>query len=232
MPAAPVPQPQAPGFQPFGKEKYAPTVWENDDEMDDDMMDLPKEKRIGPESFMSGMDDEGPPAPGAPPKEKAPLPFAQPPLPKGGLDRSRELKDRRRREVEELTEEITDEKWSEIVSRIQGLEEKVESMSVSVKSAETQLPGPGAPPGELEAIRKEIEAHKHSVEETNARIDSLEEVVKGSLTPMVESIRKFSHAVKGAKEPVLAPEPVAEEPAPAPVQTEPEEAKPKPAEKK
>jgi len=159
---------------------------------------LPKERKIGPEHFLSEMDETGPP-PG-PEGEREPLPFTEPPLPKGRDDRIRELKDRKRREVEELTEEVTEEKWSDMMNRIQNLEDRIGKMAADVKTAATQLPGPGVPSAELDTIRNEIESQKHSVEDVNARIDSLEEVVKGSLTPMVESIRKFSHVVKGAKQ--------------------------------
>jgi hypothetical protein len=217
---APPPAPPMPGQppaqqaglpSPFPSGQYAPSPWEiTDDDMEEGMQDLPKERRMGPGAFMEDL--EGPLPPGLPGMEKEPLPFAEPPLPKGGEERSRELKDRRRREVEELTEEVTEEKWADIMSRVQSLEGRLDEMAAGVKSATAQMPGPGMPPKDVDALRKEIDIQKHSIEEANARIDSLEEVVKGSLTPMVESIRKFSHAVKTSKsgEPVSIEEPPAE----------------------
>jgi len=217
-PAAPPAPGQPPSFSPFPQDQYAPTVWETEDEMMEEDIKLPKERKIGPEHFLSEMDETGPP-PG-PEGGREPLPFTEPPLPKGRDDRIRELKDRKRREVEELTEEVTEEKWSDMMSRIQNLEDRVGKMAADVKTAATQVPGPGAPPGELDTIRNEIESQKHSVEDVNARIDSLEEVVKGSLTPMVESIRKFSHAVKGTKPEAPQPAPPIQPPKlpPAPEQ--------------
>jgi hypothetical protein len=189
-----------------------------DDDMD--MGKLPNERRFGPEPFLSDMEGEGPSPPG-PGKEPEPLPFAEPALPKGGGDRFKEIKDRRRREMEELTEEVSEEKWGDMMNRIHTLEEKVEEMTTSVKSASTEIAGPGAPPMEIDSIRKDIETQKHTIEDANARIDSLEEVVKGSLTPMVESIKKFSHAVKTAKGDSLElPKPVQAAPPAEPQPTE------------
>ncbi len=226
---APPPMPPLPGQPPsYGQQQggglppafgqptqYQPSPWDTDDDLDDDFKDLPKEKRIGPGAFMDDLDEPLPPGPpGVAGAEKEPLAFNQP-LPKGGDDRIRELKDRRRKEVEELTEEVTEEKWSDMMNRVHALEGKIDEMAAGVKSAADQEPGPGMPPQEIESIRKEIEEFKHTIEDANARIDSLEEVVKGSLTPMVESIRKFSHAVKTSKngEPVTIEEPI-EEPRP------------------
>ena len=207
-PEAPAPQPQQgeQPWQPFpqggqGRNQFAPTIWDDDDEddmADDDMMDLPQERRFGPKHVMSEMDEDLPPMPG-PGKEEKPLPFAKEPLPKDRDERSRELRDRRRREVEELTEEITNEKWSEMIKKVQDIEERIDGMEASVKSAATAAPGTGAPSVDLEDIKQDIQEQKRGIEDANARIDSLEEVVKGSLTPMVESIRKFSHAVKTSK---------------------------------
>lgn len=228
--AAPTPAPppypplpgQPPGQQPgglppsFPQQQYQPSPWGAEDDLDDDMEDLPKEKRMGPGAFMDDLEAPLPPGPlGAAGEERKPLPFAEP-LPKGGDERVKELKDRRRREVEELTEEVSEEKLSEMMNRVNALEGKIDEMASGVKSAADQVPGPGMPPQEIESIRKEIENQKQTIEDANARIDSLEEVVKGSLTPMVESIRKFSHAVKASKkgEPVKIEEEPREEPKP------------------
>jgi hypothetical protein len=67
------------------------------------------------------------------------------------------------------------------------------------KSMGSSAPGSVTSSADIEDIKQDIDEQKRGIEDANARIDSLEEVVKGSLTPMVESIRKFSHAVKGAK---------------------------------
>ncbi|MBN2330726.1 MAG: hypothetical protein JXC85_02825 [Candidatus Aenigmarchaeota archaeon] len=236
-PPAPAPPPtysfqdqppiQQPGMPPsYPQQNYMPSPW-TDDDLDEDMEDLPKERRMGPGAFMDDLDAPLPHGPRGGAIEKEPLEFEEP-LPKRGEDRVRELKDRRRREVEELTEEVTEEKWSEMMSRVNALEGKIDDMASGVKSAADQVPGAGVPPQEIESIRKDIEEQKHVIEDTNARIDSLEEIVKGSLTPMVESIRKFSHAVKASKkgEPVTIEQPREEPKAPAPPSAMPPRPKP------
>ncbi len=197
-------QPPAPAFGPprpqFGEQnKFAPTNWGADDDLPDDDLDMdmsrfPKEKKAGPDSFMSSIDDNIPTAPtsGAEPK---PLPFAKTPLPKEKDDRAKELKDRRRKEIEELTEEITEEKWKDIMSRVQLVEENIDKLSGDMKNSAIQAQGGGSPK-ELSAVKNEMANLKEGIEETNARIDSLEDVVKSSLAPMVDSVKKFNRISK------------------------------------
>jgi len=206
-PSNDVPQrgmPPPPGRQQgFSEEKYTPNVWDMNDDVEDDLdKPLPKERAAGPDKFLSGLDDDLPPIPERP--DKGPLPFTEPPLPKDRDDRTRELKDRRRREMEELAEEITDEKSQEVVTRMQALEDKVERIASAVKGGLQAGSGSGASPADIEELRKDIEDYKHSIDDTNARIDSLEDVVKNSLTPMIESVKRFSSAVRAPK-PVQGP---------------------------
>jgi hypothetical protein len=203
------------------RDPFAPTLWDGDDDMEDDMGNLPKERRIGPAHVVSDMDEEMPPLPGQR-EEREPLPFARAPLPKDKEERSRELRDRRRREVEELTEQITDEKYSDMLKRIQGMEDKMERMEAGFKGAASS-PGAVAPSPELDSLRSEVESMKQGVDDANARIDSLEEVVKGSLQPMVESIKKFSHAVKSAKQPMIPMPSMPQAPQEQPAQAKPQE---------
>jgi len=191
-----------PTFPKFPEDKFAPTMWESDEEDMEDDLDkaVPKEKALGPDQFLSRMDEDLPPIPD---KDEEPLPYTEPPLPKDRGDRTRELKDRRRREIEELTEEITDEKSQDMMNRLQSLEDKVDKMASGLKSGigEGAVSGAGVPMQEIEDVKRDLEDQKHSLEDTNARIDSLEEVVKGSLAPVIESVRKFSHAIKTTKPP-------------------------------
>lgn len=198
------PAPMAPSGmnQPFGgfeqpsfsKNKYAPTDWGEDDDLPDDdldMQDVPKERRLGPAALFSDLDDEKIPIPGVP--ERAPLRFMEAPLPKERDERDRELKDRRRHEVEEMVEQIAEEKWQDMARRVHDVDERVENLSSEVRNSPVRAAG-GPAPEDVLALKNDISSIKQSIEETNARIDSLEEVVKGSLSPMIESIRKLRGA--------------------------------------
>ncbi len=196
---APAPVPEEPPMPRFGPQnRFAPTNWGDDDDMNDDfnaekVERMPREKRMGPSAFMGGMDDDLPPLP-EDAEEPEPLPFAQVPLPKQRDDRIRELKDRRRKEIEELTEEITEEKWKDLMSRVRLLEENLEKISGDIKNAPAQARG--GSPEDIGPVREELANQKESIEEVNARIDSLEDVVKSSLSPMLESVRKFNKMSK------------------------------------
>ncbi len=196
-PPLPQPEPEQPRFDAPPGNKFAPTDW-GDDDLDDNDFNIekfPAEKKMGPGAFMAEMDEKIPDLPEEPETMgPEPLPFTQAPLPKEKDDRVRALKDRRRKEIEELTEEITEEKWKDIMSRIQLLEENLEKLSGDIKNTSTQTHG--GTPDELNSLRGEFANQKESIEETNARIDSLEEVVKSSLTPMLDSVRKFNRMTK------------------------------------
>ncbi|UCD03214.1 MAG: hypothetical protein JSV63_01085 [Candidatus Aenigmatarchaeota archaeon] len=206
-PAQPLPPEPEPRFEK--RDRFAPTKY--DDDMLDDDFDLdkaeriPKERKIGPESFLSGAEEALPPAPGEPMREPEPLPFARAPLPKGKDDRIREIRDRRRKEIEELTEEITEEKWQDMMNRVRILEENIEKVSSEMKSSATQTAGLGSE--DYGKLKDELANQRESVEELNARIDSLEDVVKNSLTPMLESVRKLNKVAPKAEEPPPEPEP-------------------------
>jgi archaellum component FlaC len=209
---APAPPPQAappppgpestgpPGPQLGPPNRFAPTDWGEDDDMPDDDFDmekaerLPAERKMGPGAFMGSMDEKLPALPDEEPEAPEPLPFAKAPLPKERDERVRELKDRRRKEIEELTEEITEEKWKDIMSRVRLLEENLEKMAGDIKNTSAQTRG--GSPEDLGTIKEELANQKESVEEVNARIDSLEDIVKSSLGPMLESVRKFNKMSK------------------------------------
>lgn len=205
-PAPPAPMAPLGGQQPFGgfeqpsfsKNKYAPTDWGEDDDLPDDDLDMqkvPRDRRLGPAALFSDLDDEKPPIPGVP--EREPLRFAEAPLPKERDERDKELRDRRRREVEEMVEQIAEEKWQDMSRRIHDVDERVEKLSSEMKNAPARAAG-GPAPEEFSALKNDLSSIRQSIEETNARIDSIEEVVKGSLSPMIESIRKLRGAAAPA----------------------------------
>lgn len=226
----PAPSPGAPPGLPFPRQpdtgpgmhthqpndSFAPTKWDNDDDMldsmPDDLDDIPKERKVGPDALMERMDDmSGPPLPPGPSQNREPLPFARAPLPKDKDERSRELKDRRRKEIEELTEEVAEEKMHNFMGRIGVIDERLDKLENDIKSVSAQPSGGSGE--ELGALRKDIDTQKESIEEVNARIDSIEEVVKGSLGPMIESVRKIKK-VTSSPQPAQAPEPAKPEPEP------------------
>jgi len=183
--------------RPFAQDRFAPTQWDDDDMMDDDfdIDNLPRERKMGPGALISDLEGD---IPGGQPQpvEREPLPFARAPLPKDKDDRTRELKERKRRDVEELIEQITEEKWQDMSKRVQDLEERAEKMSADIRNGTAQAAGPA--PEEMGKIKDDLSSLKHGMEDTNARIDSLEEVMKGSLTPMLNSIKKLKSAAAGS----------------------------------
>ena len=110
----------------------------------------------------------------------------------GGIDR---------KEMEELTEVIVEEKLRElrekfkfIDTQFQQYTKKMELISAEMEKMKTEKSG------EVKGIETKIDDYSRNMGEYNGRIESLEKALKDSLTPMMESIRSLSDLVKTMKE--------------------------------
>ncbi len=122
-----------------------------------------------------------------------------PRLPESGRSR-REKRYEKRREIEELAETIVEEKWEtfrkemdDVITRFRELEGKITSLEQNVNRLQ------GEKKTELEEIKNKIDTYKDSISEASSRIEAVERALKDSLTPMMQSIRSLSDAIKTFK---------------------------------
>jgi DNA-binding transcriptional MerR regulator len=164
--------------------------------------DLALPAPIGPPKFPkeefpetpTGKDFIGPPSPEPVPLEPE-LPEEPSPPPirtkRGGIER---------RDIEELTEVIVEEKlrdvnnrFREMQTQLQQTNNKIETLSQEINRIKSEKTG------ELKGIESKIDSYKQNMTELNGRIESMERALKESLSPMLESLRSLSETIKMLK---------------------------------
>lgn len=121
------------------------------------------------------------------------FPEELPPLPQ----RRRKTRGIDRREMEELTEVLVeeklrplDERFNTIQSQFQQTDNKINALSEEINRMKT------AKSGEVKGIEEKIDSYKQNMNEINGKIESMERALKDSLSPMLESLRSLSETVK------------------------------------
>ncbi|RLJ08480.1 MAG: hypothetical protein DRP12_00515 [Candidatus Aenigmatarchaeota archaeon] len=175
-----------------------------------------------PEAPLPGAPPEKPvKPPGIPPEvtPEVPLPGAEewkPPqlperpkraeeeLPKGEELRVPPLKPKepleRRAEIEEIAEAIIDERWEaferekeELKGLVKDLKNRLEALETAVKDVI------GIKKSDIEEIKLGLENYRASLSDFSERIESLEKVMRDSMTPMLQTLRALSDTIKELK---------------------------------
>ncbi len=108
-----------------------------------------------------------------------------------------ELRERRRREIIELTEELVEEKWVEVEDRLKAIEGKFKELDAKISGVEERLGKvKWEKSDEVKAIKDNIDSYRDSMAEMNSKIEGLEKALKSSMTPMMESLRSLSDTIK------------------------------------
>jgi hypothetical protein len=111
---------------------------------------------------------------------------------KGGMER---------KEVEELTEVIVEEKLRDIRDRFRSVEmqfqqtnRKVDSVSDEINRMRLEKSN------EVKGIESKIDGYSRNMDAINGRMESMEKALKDSLSPMLESMRSLSELVRSMRE--------------------------------
>jgi hypothetical protein len=136
---------------------------------------------------------EGPPLPGEEPISRLREPMSR-----------MEMKEGRRRALEELAESIIEEKWVGIREELMNLKSQMQETNMRVASLEQSVTHiQGEKKTEMQHIEEKIDTYKQSIGEVSARMESIENAMKDSLTPMMQSLRSLTETIrtmKGKKE--------------------------------
>ncbi|MBI4173961.1 MAG: hypothetical protein HY519_04540 [Candidatus Aenigmarchaeota archaeon] len=111
--------------------------------------------------------------------------------PKGSLNR---------RELEEVTEAIVQDKWRAFEKTIADLNARLSQMATrmdSMDGAISQLKG--VEKNEIEEIKNSIGTYRESINEMSGKMESIEKAMKDSLTPMLQTLRSLSDTIKMLK---------------------------------
>lgn len=111
-----------------------------------------------------------------------------------------ELRERRRREIMELTEELVEEKWVEVEDKMSEIDGKFKELNAKISGIEERISkAKWEKGGESKKIQENIDSYRDSMADINSKIEGLEKAVKSSLAPMMESMRGMSDTVKALK---------------------------------
>jgi hypothetical protein len=106
-----------------------------------------------------------------------------------------------RREIEELTEVIVDERVRELRERFKSVQSQMKQTESRIESLANEINRLKMDKGgDVRGIEQKIDNYSKGMQELNGRIDSMERALKDSLSPMLESLRSLSDTIKALKE--------------------------------
>jgi hypothetical protein len=127
--------------------------------------------------------------------------------PEQGLPRLREhhtreeVKDDRRRALEELTEAIVDEKMIKIQEDLVNMRKSYTDLNAKLSLLEQNINQvKGEKTSGLEKVEGKIDTYKTSIGELSGKMEAIEKAVKDTLTPMMQSMRSLSDTIRDMKD--------------------------------
>lgn len=138
--------------------------------------------------------DPGPPELGPPLPGEDTIPRLSEPMTR------REAKEGKRRALEELAESIIEEKWAKIREEIIGIRSHLQEINLKTTTLEQSIKQiQGDKKTDMEQIEDKIDTYKQSIGEVSARMESIENAMKDSLTPMMQSMRSLTETIRTMK---------------------------------
>jgi len=148
----------------------------------------------------------------APPPRRSP--FAPPPLPAESADMdeiepitpgprpaSKEQRMQSRREFEEIAEGVVEERMAAMEKHVDDIGDRLKEITVRMNNLQQALDRvQGERRGDIAEITDKIEGYKMGMSEVSSRMESVERTMKDAMTPMMQSLRSLSDAVKSFKE--------------------------------
>jgi chromosome segregation ATPase len=109
-------------------------------------------------------------------------------------------RERRQEEMEEIAEQLVEDKWKAVEVRLKSVEAKFDGFEKRMAEFEGRLGGVRADVEKKVSESEDvIENYKSDVSEITAKIGSMETVMKDTLGPMMETMRSLSETVKVLK---------------------------------
>jgi chromosome segregation ATPase len=113
----------------------------------------------------------------------------------------REGMEEKRRQIEELIEGIVEERWADfrmelgsIMSQFSEISDRISRLEQSSKDKDSYKTS------DLDALEKRMESYNSSVEDISSRMGAMENAIKSSMTPMMQTLRSLSDTIKSLKD--------------------------------
>ncbi|MFH1978603.1 MAG: hypothetical protein ABIJ92_04730 [Candidatus Aenigmatarchaeota archaeon] len=106
----------------------------------------------------------------------------------------------RMQNLEELTESVVEEKWTDFKTENAEMRKELRHMATRLGILEKILDKiESDKKTEIEEIHDDIDTYKRSITEVGERMGSMEKALKDSMTPMMESLRSLAETIKAMK---------------------------------
>jgi prefoldin subunit 5 len=162
----------------------------SDEEMQSNELELPRLPGIGPQRR---------PAPPLP-MEDSDIDELEPISPMKRHE-PKEERMQNRREFEEIAEGVIEEKWDSFEKRMDDMGDRIKELTVRVNNLQQAMDRTqGERRGDMAEITEKIESYKQGMSEVSSRMEAMERTMKDSMTPMMQSLRSLSEAIKAFKE--------------------------------
>ncbi len=125
------------------------------------------------------------------------------PMPRfAARDRTRgEARLEKRNMIEELTEGVVEEKWTDFRRRMDEMGMMFQQLSQRISSLEEKIGMSHEEKNkDLLEVEGKIDNYKQTMDEIESRMESIERAMKDSLTPMMQTLRSLSDTLKVMKE--------------------------------
>ncbi len=157
--------------------------------------EFPQEDTMPELPSLGGM---GEPLPGtAPPMEQPPM-GGRPARPAGR--NSSENQGESRHELEEISEAIIEDKLDMFRKEVDSISDEIKRTEAKMETIEQRFDKlESGKRNEIQEVRTMINQYKESMSDVSARMASIERAMKDSLTPMMQTMRSLSEAIKELK---------------------------------
>lgn len=103
-------------------------------------------------------------------------------------------------EIEEVVEVLVEEKWNELVRRLESIERRFANMDAKFREIDLQLASfKESGMGGQETLEGKIDEQKENFSNIEARLGSIEKAFKETLPSMIESVRTISEITERLK---------------------------------
>jgi len=107
----------------------------------------------------------------------------------------------KRHMLEELTEGVVEEKWTDFRKKVDDLNAMFQDLNQRISGLEQRLGmSQNEKRSDLMEIEEKIDTYKKSIDGVESRMESVERAMKDSLTPMMQTLRSLSETIKTLKE--------------------------------
>ena len=112
-----------------------------------------------------------------------------------------EVRDDRKRALEELAEAIVDEKMAKIQEDLIGMKKNYTDLNAKLGLLEQNInQAKGDKSSEIETLDGKMDTFKTSIGDLSGKMEAIEKAMKDTLTPMMQSMRSLSDTIRDMKD--------------------------------